>query len=354
MIRSDIKSNPYTRVFGKEPLEVVPRIVQIDEMMDSFTAEIPTQQVYMITGVRGSGKTVLMTEIVKRLQEREGWIVIELNPAKDLLEGFASRLYEHQGLASHFREAKINLTAFGIGAEIKGISPITDIEVAIEKMLLTLKKKDKRVLVAIDEAASTKEMQIFASAFQILIRKDLPLYLIMTGLFENIDELQNDKILTFLHRAPKIKMNPLNSSGIAMRYKATFELTDDEAREMAALTMGYSFAFQVLGYFTYIYKGDYQAAIPETRQYLEEYVYDKIWSELSQNDKKVVCAIASVQSGRIKDVREKLDMESNEFSPYKMRLLKKGIVDGNQRGYVALTLPFFREFALDREYEENM
>jgi hypothetical protein len=328
--------------------------VQIEEMVDSFTAEIPTQQIYMITGVRGSGKTVLMTEVVKRLQEREDWIVVELNPAKDLLEGLASRLYEHRGLASYFKEAKINLTAFGIGVEIQGTTPVTVIEVAIERMLKILKKKGKRVLVAIDEAASTKEMQMFASEFQLIIRKDLPLYLIMTGLYENIDELQNDKILTFLHRAPKIKMNPLNSSGIIMRYKKTFELSDDEAREMAALTMGYSFAFQVLGYFTYVYQGDYHAAIPETRQYLEEYVYDKIWSELSRNDRRVVYAIASAKGGKIQDIREKLGMKSNEFSPYKMRLVKKGIVDGGQRGYVSLTLLFFCEFALDRYYEENI
>ncbi len=331
MIRSDVKHNPYTRVFGKEPLEIVPRVVQIEEMVDSFTAEIPTQQIYMITGVRGSGKTVLMTEVVKRLQDREDWIVVELNPAKDLLEGLASRLYE-----------------------IQGTTPVTVIEVAIERMLEILKKKGKRVLVAIDEAASTKEMQMFASEFQLIIRKDLPLYLIMTGLYENIDELQNDKILTFLHRAPKIKMNPLNSSGIIMRYKKTFELSDDEAREMAALTMGYSFAFQVLGYFTYVYQGDYHAAIPETRQYLEEYVYDKMWSELSRNDRRVVYAIASAKGGKIQDIREKLGMKSNEFSPYKMRLVKKGIVDGGQRGYVSLTLPFFKEFALDRNYEENL
>ena len=38
----------------------------------------------MITGVRGSGKTVFMTDISKQIKEDESWIVVELNPEKDL------------------------------------------------------------------------------------------------------------------------------------------------------------------------------------------------------------------------------------------------------------------------------
>ena len=40
---------------------------------------------FIITGVRGFRKTVMMTEISHRLRENDDWVVIELNPATELL-----------------------------------------------------------------------------------------------------------------------------------------------------------------------------------------------------------------------------------------------------------------------------
>ena len=39
----------------------------------------------MITGVRGSGKTVMMTNIASEMRKQsDEWIVVELNPNRDL------------------------------------------------------------------------------------------------------------------------------------------------------------------------------------------------------------------------------------------------------------------------------
>ncbi len=345
------KNNPFTRVFGKEPAQSVTRLSHTEEILSELLSEMPGQQIFMVTGVRGSGKTVLMTEICTKIRAEKDWIVVELNPAKDMLTGLASKLYEQKGVAKIIDAASINLSAFGIGVGMSGSRPVTDIEVAIERILAELKKKKKRVLVAIDEAASTEEMRVFASAFQIFIRQDYPLFLIMTGLYENIDELQNNKILTFLYRAPKIRMTPLNIGGVAMKYKDVFGFSEEDSRAMAGLTLGYPFAFQVLGYYTFERNGDYKGAITDTRQYLEEYVYDKIWSELSVNDKRVMVAIAGSTEGKTAEIRKQVGMETNIFSTYRERLIKKGVINGETRGYVKMALPFFREFVLDREAE---
>lgn len=62
-------SNPFTLAFGKSPLENIDRPVQKNEILESFDASPINQQIYMITGVRGSGKTVLMTDISRRLRK---------------------------------------------------------------------------------------------------------------------------------------------------------------------------------------------------------------------------------------------------------------------------------------------
>ena len=40
------------------------------------------------------------------------------------------------------------------------------------------------------------------------------------------------------------------------------------------------------------------------------------------------------------------DMETNEFNPYRKRLIRKGIVSGETRGYVYFTLPLFGEYVV--------
>lgn len=61
-----------------------------------------------------------------------------------------------------------------------------------------MKKSGKRLLVTIDEVTNNDFMKVFAGSFQIFVRQDLPVFLLATGLYENIDELQNEKTLPFI------------------------------------------------------------------------------------------------------------------------------------------------------------
>lgn len=97
----------------------------------------------MITGVRGSGKTVLMTIIVNKLKKE--WICIELNLERDLLVSLASKLASINELAQIFKKAKINLSLYNIG-----------IEITISITLESIKKKGKKILITIDEVSNTK------------------------------------------------------------------------------------------------------------------------------------------------------------------------------------------------------
>ena len=339
--------NPFTLTFGRSPLESVERPVQINEILEAFTADTVNQQMFIITGVRGSGKTVMMTQISNKLRADADWVVIELNPATDLLSSMLSKLNSNQVCTELIKSAKIDLSFFGFGVTIEGTVPITDAETAIIKILEKIKKSGRRLLVTIDEMTNSESMKVFAGAFQIFVRQELPVFLLGTGLYENIEELQNEKSLTFLYRAPKIHLRPLNNGAIINKYKTIFHISQESASQMAELTKGYPFAFQVLGYLTWNHDGDYHAVLDEYEQYLSEFVYDKIWSELSAKDRMVAKAIADEKSGKIKDIRERLGMETNEFNPYRKRLIKKGIVSGEMRGYVYFTLPLFAEYVIE-------
>ena len=340
------RSNPYTLTFGKEPTQLIARSSQSQRVIDSFLGNPSTQQAYMITGIRGSGKTVFMTEVTRKLSAEKGWVCIELNPERDLLTSLAAKLSSENELARIFQSAEINLSFFGFGLEVKGAAPITEIETALEKMLQSLKKKGKHLLICIDEVTNTPQMRAFAAAFQIFLRQGLPVYLLMTGLFENISALQNEKSLTFLYRAPKIHLGPLNIGTIAEDYRAVLDLGEERGLALAKMTKGYSFAFQVLGYFTWEHPDNPKESQRLAREYLDEYAYDKVWSELSRKDREVLYGIAKVKSGSISDIRELLGLSTNQFNPYRQRLIRKGIISGEERGYVRLLLPFFDQHVL--------
>ena len=344
-------ANPYSLVFGMEPPQMIARAMQESIVLDTFTTEKPGNYIYMITGVRGAGKTVFLTDISKRLAKEKNWITIELSPEKDMLTQLASRLTSINTFARMFRSAGINLSFFGLGVQMKDISPITDIETALQRMLSTLKEKGMRLLITVDEVTNTPWVREFASAYQILLRNDLPVFLLMTGLYENIGELQDEKNLTFLYRAPKMEMAPLNIGAMARNYKIRLNVDEETALSMARLTNGYSYAFQLLGYFTWENGGDYKKAMDSYRQYLDEYVYDKIWSELSPKDQKILYGIATSTSSVVQDIRRTLKMETNEWNPYRRRLIRKGLIDGSNRGKVTFTLPQFNEYIKENYYE---
>ena len=344
-----VKNNPYTLVFGKQPVQSIPRPVETSEVMESFLNEPATQQIYMITGVRGCGKTVFMTEVANALKKDKKWEILELSTSQNLLETMAEALTQENRFSKTLKKVE-GVSIAGFGLQMNGGSNVTNSRIIISQTLKALKKNNKKLLVCIDEVISNDYMKEFVSIFQILLREDYPIYLLMTGLYENINDLRNEKNLTFLYRAPEVRLRALNLGAITENYITNIGVSKQDAEEMSKLTRGYSFAFQVLGYFTFRHAGDYKAAMPEYRQYLEDYVYEKIWSELSRGDREFLYAVAKSETGKAKEIKEILGVANNKYTPYRDRMKKKALVECEEYGYLKMTLPLFEEYVI-RSYD---
>ena len=159
-------ANPFTISFGRQPLQFISRPVETNEIIDTFEQDPPSNQVFMLTGVRGSGKTVMMTEIAKAFSRREDWIVVELSPERDMLTALAAKLCSRPELFALFVEAKLNFSLLGFGVEVKNTAPISDIESALSRMLGVIRTAGKKLLVTVDEAVNNANVRVFASSFQ--------------------------------------------------------------------------------------------------------------------------------------------------------------------------------------------
>lgn len=165
----------------------------------------------------------------------------------------------------------------------------------------------------------------------------------MTGLCENINTIQDNKALTFLSRAPKLITKPLNLPAIKESYKEIFKIDDKLSIDMARLTLGYAYAYQLLGYLFWESEKKVvdSSLLSNYDFYLSEYVYDKIWNKLPDKEKEILFAISN--SNTISDIMSNTNMNNKEISVYRDRLLKRGIIISNKRGELDFTLPRFKE-----------
>ena len=343
--------NPFTLSFGIEPREYISRTQQTSEIINTFMSETPSNYTYMLSGIRGSGKTVMLTNIIETFEKEKDWIVINVSPDVDILNAIAANLYSRKSIHTLFTNAKIDLSGLGIGISIENATPIFDISVALEELLTELKKKHYKVLIAIDEIVSNNNVKVFTGIYQILLRKKLPLFLLMTGLYENINVLQNEKTLTFLYRAPKIYLEPLSTYSIAQSYRSILNVDDSTAKEMARLTSGYAYAYQVLGYLYWDKitekkkSGGIDDLIGDYDRTLSEYVYEKIWFELPDTEKKIISLLVENGEMKNKEIRDALSLSDSKMSVYRDRLKRKGLIDVSRYGYLALNLPRFDAIA---------
>ena len=342
--------NPFTLNFGKVPRQYIDREILVDEICEELTSEEIQNQCFMLSGTRGSGKTVTMTAIERRFSDDEDWIIVRLNPNRDMISSLVAKLYDSRDYLTKFIDAGVNLSAFGIGLNIDKVSPVADIESALEIIMKEILKRGKRLLVTIDEVANTQFMREFASSLQILIREDLPIFLIMAGLYENIREIKDDKTLTFLYRATQYEMEPLNLTMIADTYAKAFSVSREDAYDMAVLTKGYPFAFQALG--KYLWEEEdhkvTESVLQKFDMALSHYVYKKIWQELSATDRWYMSYIVQRESITTAELLDLTGKKKNEFSQYRSRLKEKGLIDVSTRGVIRYTLPRFEVFIADQ------
>ena len=52
------KENPFSLMYGKTPYSLIERRKQVDEIVETFNSNYPSTYSYLISGIRGSGKTV--------------------------------------------------------------------------------------------------------------------------------------------------------------------------------------------------------------------------------------------------------------------------------------------------------
>ncbi len=350
--------NPFTTTFSKAPQYTYIHTEKTDEILENFSYDTPSESVYKITGVRGSGKTVILAKVEEELRTNtdkyDGWLVFDINPTRDILGQIAAMLVKEGYGPADKKMTGVNVSAtvlgtgggFGYTQEKK--NDFFDIGVEIEAMIQSVQKKGEKILIGIDEVSKSDEMVKFASEYGRWLRAGYPVYFVCTGLYENIQELSNVKNLTFFRRAATVKTEPLNMIRMTEMYRSKLNIDINQAREMAKITKGYAYAFQELGVLCFKKEATetLEDILPKLKAELFAYSYEKIWEEMTEMDRFLAGLLVEKEEYKREEVLKLMGDKSGNYSMYRDRLIKRGILNSRQ-GYISLALPYFAEYIVE-------
>lgn len=350
--------NPFVLAFGEVPPVMLDITSKTTVITSDLLAERPNLRNFMISGVRGSGKTVLLRAVEKELSDKEDFIFVNLDmgegDGRTLLNQFAARLANIPGMKMLYTKAEVALSVLGGEIVLSNENAYFDIRLEIEKMLKVLSKKNKKIVITLDEVANTSGVRSFASAYKEISGQEYPVYLIMAGLKENTDSLKNEKTLTFLRRTFPIELDGLNYTSIIEEYMKRLKISREKAQQLANMTKRYSFAFQALGFSYIAYGEDW---LKHYDYLLASYVYRPLWDSLSEKDKTILMGINKAKpkdngQREMKDILNSCNLKNNAVTPYIKRLKNATILTSKEYGSIEYNYPRFEEFLafIEAEY----
>ena len=103
----------------------------------------------------------------------------------------------------------------------------------------------------------------------------------------------------------------------------------------AKITKGYAYAFQELGVLCFRKKGNesLEDILPELKTELFAYSYEKIWEEMTEMDRMLASLLTDKEEYKRKEVLSLMGDKAKNYSMYRDRLIKRGILNSRQ-GYI--------------------
>ncbi len=361
-------SNPFKPSFGVSPPLLVGRDALIDEFAEALE-EGPGSagRATIYTGARGSGKTVMLNAVENRARELD-WIVV----SETASPGFVDRITRQ-----HLPRL---LQTFDPGATRRRITGITGplgsgavtwdsatshvpeptLRSQIELITDLLAENSTGLLITLDEIHSNQiaELRQLATTVQHAFREERELAFVGAGLASAISDTVNDQVLTFLRRAERHALGSVADADVARAIKTPLEasgraVADDALTVMVEGTRGYPFLIQLIGAQVWrlgrsapgISLESAREGVAQALRRLGTLVYEPALVGASAIDKSFLLAMAKDDGpSRMKDIQQRLAIDVNFASQYRLRLIASELIQSTGHGYVDFALPYLRDY----------
>lgn len=364
--------NPFRPTFGASPRFWAGRKVILDGFAEALDSPVGhPDRAMLISGTRGIGKTVLLTEL-EDLAEERGWISVRAIGGT----GMADHLI-NTAIPSHISrlnpQAETRLKTLGIAGlgrveteldpRYGQLQPVPTVETRIRQLLEFT--SGSGVFIAIDEVqdAPSEDLAAVAQAFQNLIKDELPVALAFAGLTVGTRDLLDLPGTTFLRRASAYELGPLTADDTLSLLASTADgsgvhFGTAAARCAAEASFGFPYLVQLIGALAWrVTKDNDQSEV--TEPIIKEILKEAIDTFGSQVHRPALRHITDLQreflrsmarlGGKKQSIGEiagLLDKTTTGISRVRAALIKQEIIEPSSHGYVRFTQPYMGEHLL--------
>ncbi|GAB3940262.1 AAA family ATPase [Corynebacterium tapiri] len=367
--------NPFRPNFGLSPTELAGR-EQLTSEFDLALAEgigSPLRTT-LISGVRGSGKTVLLNEF-ENIAASNGWVVIRAYPDRamisDLIEVTIPRALS--ALDSHPippRRKITGATVAGVGIRTEVVdtpTPRATLITALRELVAAAEEHDAGVFITLDEiqSADTDDLASLATALQDLVRDEREIALAAAGLPEGIHAMLNHRGTTFLRRAEHVVLTPLSDEAVARAVRTTVEdhgrqITTEALDDVVTLVKGYPYLLQVVGSLAWARATRTESLTIESAhvhdiaevaiQRMYSHVHAPALHHISPSQFEFLKAMAACSTPvRVAEIASELKTTTTALSMRRRALLDAGLIHAPRHGVLEFSLPYLRERILEEE-----
>ena len=369
-------ANPFKPTAGKMPPILIGREDVISDFAEGLEngAGAPSR-LMLLSGQRGYGKTVLLVELA-RVARSYGWDTVRQTASAGMCDRIVESLKgRHPRLTGATLEPSVSVAGVASASagkvSFEGPSSLS-IREAIDSRLQKM-DAGRGILFTIDEAqaASQDEMVALATAIQEVIGdedlRDMPdtdkhgIAFVFAGLPSIVDELVNNKVLTFLQRATRHSLGSIRIPDVRNAYMLTvadanMRIEEADAQMAAEASEGYPYMIQLVGYYMWqsarrrrsdaIDREDVRRAIDDARDVFLDAVCAPAYRGLSRAQQSFLNAMAPdwPSPSSVTAIAGRLHRSRSWASAYRRSLIDANVIDGSEHGVVSYAIPHFGEY----------
>lgn len=369
--------NPFKPTAGKMPPILIGRQSIIDDFKEGLEngAGAPGR-LMLITGQRGYGKTVMLTEL-GRVAKDAGWEVISETASEGMCDRLASALVR-PGMKLRGVNVQPSIGVSGIlNASLGGAS------FSVDQVALTLREvvnqrlakmpRGKGIVFTIDEAqaASMADMVALATTIQHVIRdedmRDVSdsdkhgVAFVFAALPSLMDELLHERVLTFLRRSVQhdlglVAYPDVRSAHIEVVREGGLAIDSEVAELAAEASDGYPYMIQLVGYYMWraaevrgskeIEEADVIQGKKDALVLFDDAVCAPLFDGLTAAQKLFVKAVAkeAPQPAKVSEIANRAHRSASWVSKYRASLIKERVVESAGYGLVRLSASHLAEY----------
>lgn len=362
----------FSPAFGNRPSYLVGREEVLRALMRGLKAEPGSRERSVVMlGQRGSGKTVLLWELAD-CARREGYVVATPTVSSDGMTGRIVEKIQEAGEQYVSGKNTVRVTsgsvgAFGFSAGLefkREVQETKSFQFKLTQLARELTARGHGVLILIDELqANSSEVRQLVTVYQELIGEGLDVAMVMAGLPGAVSATLNDRVLTFLNRARRMRLEPLATSDICAFFERAFDRlgiksTVQMNRRLAERAVGSPYMLQLLGY-------NVGVRLPEGGELTEE-VFERATASAEEDFRSDVCEttlsalsfqdveflnamVVDDGSSRMADIAERMNRTADYAQKYRRRLIDAGVIEAAGHGMVRFAVPYLRGYLRERD-----